>query len=188
MVYSLRNEVCYVALLSETLRVVHQLATGDMSATDLAAWLATRLPDLWDAGSEDERWVLSELSLALEESGRNKSAPQLLTERAIVLAKEIEEQRMASSIERQEILGYIGDPARVDRELQQFRRAARVLSSRHPRLIDLYNRKWVAVYRGKVQVQARSLPSLMAQISEKGLPRGHVIVRFIDKNQRTMIL
>jgi len=28
----------------------------------------------------------------------------------------------------------------------------------------------------------------MAQIDKKGLPREHVIVRFIDRNQRTMIL
>jgi hypothetical protein len=89
---------------------------------------------------------------------------------------------------RQIILNQLGNPADVDRELQSFRRSAKVLSSHHPRLIDRYQKKWVAIYNGRTRAQGRTLQSALRQIDRKGLPRAHVIVRYIDKNQRTMIL
>jgi hypothetical protein len=86
------------------------------------------------------------------------------------------------------VLKLLGDPRSVDRDLQVFRRSARVLSSRDPRLIDRYAKQWVAVYQGKVCAQGKTLRSLLAQVDKKGLPRERLIVRFIDKTQRTMIL
>lgn len=86
------------------------------------------------------------------------------------------------------ILELLGDPKDVDRGLQDFRKAAQVLSSRHPRLIDRYSKKWVAVYRGQVRASGKVFASVLAEVDKKGLPREHVIVRFIDRNQRTMIL
>lgn len=86
------------------------------------------------------------------------------------------------------ILGQLGNPADIDRELQSFRRSARILSSHHPRLIDRYQKKWVAIYDGKTRAQGRTLQSIWQQLDKKGLPREHTIVRYIDKNQRTMIL
>jgi len=76
----------------------------------------------------------------------------------------------------------------VDRDLQEYRRAARVLSSKRQRLLERYPRLWVGVYRGKVVAKAKTLPTLMAQLDEREIPRRHVIVRFIDKNRRTMVL
>ena len=81
-----------------------------------------------------------------------------------------------------------GSAADVDRELQRFRKATRVLSSKHPRLIDRYPKQWIGVYQGRVRVHGRTFTSVMRQIAEKRLPREDVIVRFIDKNQRAMIL
>ena len=86
------------------------------------------------------------------------------------------------------ILNQLGNPADIDRELQSFRKSARVLSSHHPRLIDRYQKKWVAVYDGKTRAQGRTLQSIWRQLDNKGLPREHVMVRYIDRNQRTMIL
>jgi len=95
---------------------------------------------------------------------------------------------MNTDTRKQIILGQLGNPADIDRELQSFRRSARVLSSHHVRLIDRYQKKWVAVYDGKTEAQGRTLQSIWRQLDEKGLPREHVIVRYIDRNQRTMIL
>lgn len=89
---------------------------------------------------------------------------------------------------REDIRRLLGDPRKVDRELQRFRTSARVLSSRHPRLIEKYPKQWVAVYEGKVRARAKTFDSLMAQIDKKKLPRGHVVVRHVDRTQRTMIL
>lgn len=86
------------------------------------------------------------------------------------------------------ILKLLGDPRGVDRDLQVFRRSARVLSSKHPRLIDRYPKQWVAIHQGRVRAQGKTLRSLLAQVDKKALPREHLIVRFIDKTQRTVIL
>jgi len=96
---------------------------------------------------------------------------------------------VATNPERaEELLNILGDPRAVDRELRAFKRTARVLSSKTPRLIDEYPKQWVALYNAKVQAHAATLQSLLAQVEERGLPRGHVIVRYIDRTQRTMIL
>jgi hypothetical protein len=86
------------------------------------------------------------------------------------------------------ILDLIGDPRQVDRELGSFRQTARILSSDHPRLIDEYPRQWIAAYEGKVRVAGRTLNSVLSQVEKQGLPKQRVIIRYIDKNQRTMIL
>jgi len=95
---------------------------------------------------------------------------------------------MNTATRKQIILDQLGNPADIDRELQCFRRSARTLSSRHPRFIDRYQKKWVAVYDGKTKAQGRTLQSIWRQLDKQGLPREHVIVRYIDRNQRTMIL
>jgi hypothetical protein len=92
------------------------------------------------------------------------------------------------AIDAKAVLEQLGNPADVDRELQSFRKAARVLSSQRARLIDRYPKQWVAVYDGKVRAQGRTLQAVMKQIEKEGLPREHTVVRFIDKTRRTMIL
>lgn len=88
-----------------------------------------------------------------------------------------------------ELLRHLGGtPAEIDRELQQFAEAADVLSSDHPRLIDEHPLQWVGIYEGKVAASAQTLNSLMQQLETKGVPARHAIVRFIDKEQRTLIL
>ena len=86
------------------------------------------------------------------------------------------------------ILEQIGDPRVINEELESFRDAARTLSSKHPRMIDKYPKQWIAVYRGKVRAQGSTFWSLMDEVDKKKLPREQVIVRYIDKNLRTMIL
>jgi len=95
---------------------------------------------------------------------------------------------MNTNTREQVILNQLGNPVDIDRELQSFRKSARVLSSHHPRFIDRYQKKWVAIYDGRTRAQGRTLQSTLREIDRKGLPREHVIVRYIDRNQRTMIL
>ena len=88
----------------------------------------------------------------------------------------------------QAVLEQLGDPKDIDRDLRSFRRTAQVLSSNRPRLIDRYPKQWVALYRGRVRASGNTFASVIAEVGKKRLPREHVIVRFIDRNQRTMIL
>ena len=81
-----------------------------------------------------------------------------------------------------------GDLSKLDKELTRFSKAAKDLSSRHPRLVNKYPKRWVAVHGGKVRAHAASFNALQKQIDKKGLPRNRIIVRYIDRHRRAMIL
>ena len=82
----------------------------------------------------------------------------------------------------------IGDPKQIDEELSQFRETTKMLSSQSPRMIEEYPHQWVALYGDEVKANGSTLRVVLNAIDEQGLPKGQVIVRFIEKNHRTMIL
>ena len=87
------------------------------------------------------------------------------------------------------ILSSLGsDPEDIARGLREFSKSAEMLSNDRPRLINEHPLQWVGVYRGKVSAKADDLPSLMEELERRGIPLGDTIVRFIEKNQRTLIL
>lgn len=89
----------------------------------------------------------------------------------------------------EEFLRAIGDPSQAVEELRQVKRSADVLSSDHPRLIDEYLQRWIALHNGAVIADAESLDKLLAQVDQVDPEsRTHILVRFIDRNQQTMIL
>ena len=63
-----------------------------------------------------------------------------------------------------------------------------MLSNDRARLIDEHPSQWVGVYRGEVSAKANDLPSLMEELERRGIPPGDTVVRFIEKNRRTLIL
>ena len=92
-------------------------------------------------------------------------------------------------MDTEDIQRLIGDPRKAHDDLTAFRKAAiRLSSSQHPRMIQKYPNKWVAVTKGKVRAHGDSYDAVMQQVREKGLPRQSTIIRFIEKEPRTMIL
>ncbi len=87
-----------------------------------------------------------------------------------------------------DIAKLIGDARKVDDGLHAFRKTAMRLSSRHPRMVERYPNQWIALHSGRVRAHGDSLESVLREIDEKGLSRDQTIVRFIDKEPRTMIL
>ena len=81
-----------------------------------------------------------------------------------------------------------GDPADVIRGLREFGRSTRALSRQYPKFVELYAGQWVALYNGKVRAHGRTFEDVMQQIDQEGVPRAHTLVRFIDKDDRIMIL
>ncbi|MBI4236090.1 MAG: hypothetical protein HY688_01870 [Chloroflexi bacterium] len=77
------------AILPDTLGTLRRLAMRQMEPAELAEWLAVRFPDLWDSALEADRYVLSELSLALESVDREEPNPQTLAEHAVRIAQEV---------------------------------------------------------------------------------------------------
>lgn len=94
-----------------------------------------------------------------------------------------------TSISAADVLKQLGaTPEQVDQELRSFTEAAKVLSSDHPRLIDRYPLQWVGIYQGRVAASARSMKSLLIQLEKEGVPASKTIIRFIDKEQRVLVL
>ncbi|MBI4289364.1 MAG: hypothetical protein HY671_13175 [Chloroflexi bacterium] len=82
----------------------------------------------------------------------------------------------------------ICEPGDIVRGLEQFRRSAKVLSSRKARLAERYPGEWVAVHEGKVKAHRQSLVALLEDIDTQQLPRQHVVIRFIDTSGRKLVL
>ncbi len=95
---------------------------------------------------------------------------------------------MTTDSDAQEILAHIGDPKKVDRELQEFDKTARLFLSQESTMLDRYPDEWVAFHGGEVRAHGPSLDSVLRQIDEAGLQRQQTLVRFIDKEPRKMIL
>ena len=82
----------------------------------------------------------------------------------------------------------LGDPAEIWAELMDFTQSAQILSETTLRLIDEYPHQWVAVFNGKVASAASSFQQVLEQVDACRLPRDKIIVRYIDKEPKTMIL
>ena len=86
-------------------------------------------------------------------------------------------------------LSHLGSgPEDIAKGLREFSKSAEMLSNDRPRLINEHPLQWVGVYRGQVSAKAEDLPSLLEELERRGIPLGDTIVRFIEKNQRTLIL
>ena len=82
----------------------------------------------------------------------------------------------------------IGDPTRLDAELQEFRKNTKLLSSKRAHLISKYAKRWIAIYNNSVKADGSNLDQLLTKLDELNIPREHVVIRYIDKNIRRMIL
>ncbi len=74
------------------------------------------------------------------------------------------------------------------KSLRAFQRSACVLSDNHPRLIDEYPNQWIAVANSTVVAHGDTLDQVLTQIDAEDISRADVIVRFIERTQRTLIL
>lgn len=81
-----------------------------------------------------------------------------------------------------------GSPEKVAAELSVYSETAQILSDEQENLIGKYPLQWVCLHEGKVSASSRTLTALMGELKEQGIPAGTAIVRFIDKNQNTLIL
>jgi hypothetical protein len=103
------------------------------------------------------------------------------------MAYDLAMKETATAERKAELLRLIGDPEQTARALRRFHRAAQALSSDDPRFIDRYDQKWVAVH-GRDVIAAETLEQLLRDIDDAQIPRGEVVVRYIDRNERVLIL
>lgn len=79
-------------------------------------------------------------------------------------------------------------PERAARSLADFQRSEQAFSARHPRLVDAYPEQWVAVSDGVVVAHGEHLDEVVGEAERRGYNRSDIIVRFIERTQRTLIL
>ena len=79
-------------------------------------------------------------------------------------------------------------PSKMARSLRAFERSARILSDNHPRLINEYPNQWVAVANRTVMAHGDSLEQVLTEGDAGDIPRADVIIHFIERTQRTLVL
>ena len=79
-------------------------------------------------------------------------------------------------------------PNSTARSLREFQRSARLLSGNQPRLIDEYPDQWVALSDNSVVAHGKALETVLQLLDTKGIDRADVIVRFIERTKRTLVL
>ncbi len=82
----------------------------------------------------------------------------------------------------------IGDPQRLDADLQKFRKDAKLLSSPRMNLLTRYPNRWVGFYDGHVRADAPTLEQLLERLDALQIPRKEAVIRYVDQNLRRMIL
>ena len=85
-----------------------------------------------------------------------------------------------------EILG--GTPVEVAKDLTQFSKSAKVLSSKRERLLEKYEKQWIGLHRGSVEIIGETIDSVMGQLKERGLDPDETIIRYITRDLKTLIL
>lgn len=96
--------------------------------------------------------------------------------------------RMVTGTPAREVLGRLGDPARVIDDLDRYREAVSRLASQRTRLTRKHPERWVAVHGGEVVAVATTVEELLRQVDEKGLPRRDVIIQFLTRKPYIMVL
>ncbi len=89
---------------------------------------------------------------------------------------------------KQTIDQLISDPRQIDADLQKFRQDTQLLSESKANLLKRYPKRWVAIFDGKVQADAATESLVLEAITKLQIPRDRVVIRFIDKDVRRMIL
>ena len=93
---------------------------------------------------------------------------------------------MAQGVE--EGCGWLGASAMdVSRGLLDFSKSSDLLSKDRA-LVKRYAQKWIGVCSGQVKAAEDDLESLLEVLDGQGVPRASTVVRFIEKEQRTLIL
>jgi len=92
---------------------------------------------------------------------------------------------MQHNLEAREWLG--DSPENAASDLRDFARSSELLSS-DVDLAERYPQKWIAVYAGEVRAVADELDALLEELDDLEVPRSSTVVRYMEKEPRTLIL
>ena len=79
------------------------------------------------------------------------------------------------------------DADEVAKDLVDFEESAQALSA-DSSMAETYDQKWVGVHGGKVVASNDDLDALMKELDARNIPASNAVVRFIERERRTLIL
>ena len=82
----------------------------------------------------------------------------------------------------------LGGSARVNHELQEYKKRVRMLAEKRPELERKYPDQWVALTSNGTIVAAHTIREMMKSLANKGLRGNDAAVKFIATTRRRMIL
>ena len=104
-----------------------------------------------------------------------------------MLNSEIEAKQRALTMEHG-VNEWLGASSKdVAKSLNDFSRSSERLSNDRE-LAEKYAQKWVGVCSGEVKAAQDDLHSLLKELDSRGVSRSDTVVRFIEREQRTLIL
>ena len=85
------------------------------------------------------------------------------------------------------IAGFLS-PQDAARMLRRFGKSTRFMAAKYGALVEQFPNQWVAVLDGEVQTTAKTLSGVNRKIHTLGLPRQETLVRYLDADERILIL
>ena len=73
-------------------------------------------------------------------------------------------------------------------DLSSIRRSQKVFSGQHCQLSREHPNQWVAFHNGQVAALGDSLDGVLEAADEKKIPRGKMVIRYLDPDPKLMIL
>ena len=71
---------------------------------------------------------------------------------------------------------------------RDFAASARSLADNSVEFHEKYANKWVALYKGKVEVVGDSFDEIMSELRVRKIPSNKALVRFVGEKEMTLIL
>ena len=94
----------------------------------------------------------------------------------------------ATMLPTAELLQECGGLDQVLEDLGSIRRSQKAFSGQHRQLSREHPNQWVAFHNGKMAALADSLDGVLEAADEKKIPRGKMVIRYLDPDPKLMIL
>ena len=95
---------------------------------------------------------------------------------------------IATMLPTAELLQECGGLDQVLEDLGSIRRSQKAFSGQHRQLSREHPNRWVAFHNGKMAALADSLDGVLEAADEKKIPRGKMVIRYLDPDPKLMIL
>lgn len=76
----------------------------------------------------------------------------------------------------------------IPSQFRCFHKSELLFSCHDRRMIAEYPEQWVAVYNGEVKAHNSDYNIVLSQIDEDKIPRALTLIRYVTKNQSSMVL